>query len=175
MESKAIEGTCGQCAIESLRVAEPPRAFPTGCELCGFLTIHSALYESGPAFPERLPLFPLIRSETSSNPSVQTSQHLGCFAVAKIAPPAVEVLVQLLKNVLQFPASRSARDLPDSFLESKFRPRRYTTPRFRLRGETEPEKLPLLRSSHRTLVLVDPKPELCGNESPYAFHHSLAR
>src|SRR6267378_694136 len=174
MESKAIEVTYGQCAIEGFRVAEPPRAFATGCEHCGFLPMNTALQEGGPTFPKRLPLCPLVRPETPSNPSVQTPQHLVYFAVAKIAPPAVEVPVQLLKNVLQVPASRSARDLPDSFLESKFRRQRYATPRGLFRGETEPEELSLLRPGHRTFVLVDPEPQLCADESPYALHHSLS-
>src|SRR4029077_13853305 len=42
-------------------------------------------------------------------------------------------------------------------------------------GEAEPKKLPLLRSRHRALGLIDLQFELLRNESCDALHHPLTR
>src|SRR5437762_9262103 len=68
-----------------------------------------------------------------------------------------------------------ARDLPNSLLEPFQRFRRNRALDVRTSRKAEPEKLPFLRSCHRTLCLVDLEVELLRDEARDALHHSLTR
>src|ERR1700681_4077613 len=68
-----------------------------------------------------------------------------------------------------------SRDVPDSLLDPFQRFRRNRALDVRTSRKAEPEKLPFLRSCHRTLRLIYLELELLGDEARDAPHHPLTR
>src|SRR5450759_4079092 len=102
-------------------------------------------------------------------------QHLGRFAEAEIAAPAPHIRCQFLHRRLQADAFCPSRDLPDSSLKPIHGLRRNHALDLRTSRKAESQKLPLLRSCHRTLRLIYLELELLRDESRNALHHPLPR
>src|ERR1700694_2640564 len=82
---------------------------------------------------------------------------------------------QFLHRRLHADAFCPSRDLPDSLLKPIQGLRRNHALDLRTSRKAEPEKLPLLRSRHRTLRLIYLELELLCDESRDALHHPLPR
>jgi len=93
----------------------------------------------------------------------------------KIAAPAPHIRSQFLHRRLHADALGPSRDLPDSLLKPIQGLGRNHALDLWTRCKAEPEKLPLLRSRHRTLRLIYLELELLRNELRDALDHPLPR
>src|SRR6202521_5006720 len=125
--------------------------------------------------PWCFPLAPEGGPQSQADPASESDQHLGCFAEAQIAAPAPHIRGQLFHCRLDADALGPSRDVPDSLLEPFQRFQRNRALDVRTSRKAEPEKLPFLRSCHRTLRLIYLELELLGDEARDAFHHPLTR
>src|SRR5206468_10118800 len=109
------------------------------------------------------------------NPASQLNQQVRRFAESEIATPAPHIRSQSRYRRLQAHAFGLPRDFPNPFLKPLDSLRRNPAPNHGTVGETESEKLPLLRSRHRTLLVVYLELEALRDELRKAVHHPLTR
>src|SRR3977135_1301710 len=110
--------------------------------------------KSRAATPWCLPLAPQSGPQSQPDPTSKSDQHLGRLAKAEIAAPAPHIGGQFFHCRLDADALGLSRDFPDSLSEAFQGFRRDRALDAWTSGEAEPEKLPLLRSCHRTLRLI---------------------
>src|SRR5260370_39731777 len=128
-----------------------------------------------PAAALGFPLPPQRRPKSQSNPASQLDQQVRRFAEPEVAPPAPHVGSENLHRLGQAPALGLPRDFSNPILKALDSLRCDRPPNHRTVGDTEPEKLPLLRPRYRALLLVHLELELLHDESRDAFHHPLTR
>src|SRR2546430_10532885 len=127
------------------------------------------------ATPWCFPLAPESCPQSQPDPASESDQLLGCFAKAEITAPAPHIPGQVFHCRRDADALGPSRDRPDSLLEPFQRFRRNRALGVRTSREAEPEKLPFLRSCHRTLRLIYLELDLLCDEARDALHHPLAR
>src|SRR6516162_10945404 len=141
------------------------------CTTAQRLAMRSVPNDGGVVFP----LTPHCSPQSQPDPASESDQHLGPFTKAEIVAPAPHIRDQLFHCRRDADALGPARDVPDSLFEPFQGLRRDHALDFRTSRKAEPEELPLLRSCHRALCLVDLELELLRDEPRDAVHHPLTR
>src|SRR6516162_957726 len=121
------------------------------------------------------PLTPHCSPQSQPDPASESDQHLGRFTKAEIVAPAPHIRGQFFHCRRDADALGPARDVPDSLFEPFQGFRRDHALDFRTSRKAEPEELPLLRSCHRALCLVNLELELLRDKPRDAVHHPLTR
>src|SRR5215831_7303535 len=150
-----------------------PRAMGTAGSVSCQLSPYTQLNQHGPAAARSFPLPPQRHSKSQTNPATQLNQNVRRFAEAEIAAPASHIRGQSCHCRLQAHAFSVSRNFPNPLLKPLDGLRRNPTPDLRTIGETKSEKLPLLWSRHRTLLIVHLELETLRNEPRDAVHHPL--
>src|SRR6266487_4675410 len=152
-----------------------PRAMAAGSGIIRQSATYTQLKQHRPATALGFPLPPQRRPKAQPNPASQIDQHVRRFAESEIATPAPHIRSELRHRRLQAHAFGLPCDFPNPFLKPLHSLRRNPSPNHGTVGETESEKLPLLRSRHRALLVVYLELEPLRDESRDAFHHPLTR
>ena len=136
---------------------------------------HPQFQQRRPATTRSFPLPPQSRLSRNRTQRVSRSA-LRAFRRSRnsLASPVYTEPVPPSSSLMLTPLALT-RDLPDSSLEPFQSLRRYNALDLRPGVEAESEKLPLLRSRHRTLRLIHLELELLRDESRDALHHPLTR
>src|ERR1022692_3429803 len=158
-----------------LGLREVPRAATAAGGIARQPLSHPQFQQRCSATARCLSLPPQSRPESHPDPAVKANQHFRCFAESEIAAPAPHVRSQFLHRRLHADTFCPSRDLPDSPPKPIQGLRCNNPPDLRTSSKAEPEKLPFLRSCHRTLPLIYLEFELLRDESRNAFHHPLPR
>ena len=110
-----------------------------------------------------------------TDPLVKAVEHAGRIGEPEILLPAPEVAPQFRDDPIHGSSTVPGGDLPDTFLHRCKGLRRDAPLHLPSRGhpETVAQELPIPRSRHRALRLVDPEPEP-RIEPPQRLHHVLA-
>src|SRR2546428_589748 len=161
--------------IQRFRMGEMPWAVATGGGVIGQPATHTQLNQHCPAAALCSPLPPQRCPKATSNPARKVHQQIGRFAESEIATPAPHIRSELRHRRLQAHAFGLSGDFPNPFLKPLHSLRRNSAPNLGTVGETESEKLPLLRSRHRALLVVYLELEPLRDESRDAVHHPLTR
>ncbi len=156
-------------------MGEMPGAAATGGSIARQDSTHTQLNQHCPAAALRFPLPPQRSPKAQPNPASQIDQHVRRFAESEIATPAPHIRSELRHRRLQAHAFGLPCDFPNPFLKPLHSLRRNPSPNHGTVGETESEKLPLLRSRHRALLVVYLELEPLRDESRDAVHHPLTR
>src|SRR5438093_6690659 len=123
------------------------------------------------------PMFPLLphhRAQPPPYPRVEGFEDLTGLAVPEVPSPSPQVYRQLGGSPLEAHASRPARQLPHSLLETLHGLRRDPPQRPCPARKAKAQKLPLPRPRHRTLLSVHLQLELLRDEVTHALHHPLS-
>src|SRR5437870_4050899 len=160
---------------QSLRMSKMPGAMSTGGSIARQGAPDTQLNQHRPPTAWRFPLPPYRSPKARPDPASQVDQQVRRFAESEIASPTPHIRSELRHHRLHADAFGLLRDFPNPFLKPRHGLRRYPAPNVGPIGETESEKLPLLRSRHRALLLVYLELEPFRDESPDAVHHSLTR
>src|SRR6516225_6858893 len=128
-------------------------------------------YQRRPPTASRLPLPPESRPESQPDPAREVVQHYRRFAEAEVTTPAPHIRGQLLHRLLDADAFGPSRDLADSPLKPIQSLRRNDALDLWTSRKAESQKLPLLRSRHRTLRLIYLELEFLRDELRNALHH----
>src|SRR5262249_13839660 len=161
--------------MQGFRMGQMPVAMgSTGSISCQFGP-DTQLNQHCPSAAWSFPLPPQRHPQTQTNPASQLNQHVRRFAEVEIAAPTSHIRGQSCHCRLQTHAFGVSRDIPNPLLKPFDGLRRNPTPNLRTIGETESEKLPLLRSRHRTLLVVHLELESLRDEPRDAIHHPLTR
>src|ERR1017187_1370588 len=158
-----------------LGLREVPRAATAAGGIARQPLSHPQFQQRCSATARCLSLPPQSRPESQPDPAGQANQHFRCFAESEIAAPAPHVRSQFLHRRLHADTFCPSRDLPDSPPKPIQGLRCNNPPDLRTSSKAEPEKLPFLRSCHRTLPLIYLEFELLRDESRNASHHPLPR
>src|SRR5439155_5280023 len=161
--------------IQSFRMGQMPWAMTTAGGVIGQPTTHTQLNQHRPATALGFPLPPQRSPKAQPNPASQIDQHVRRFAESEIATPTPHIRSQSRHRRLQAHAFGLPCDFPNPFLKPLDGLRRNPPPNHGTVAETESEKLPLLRSRHRALLVVHLELESLRDESRDAIHHSLTR
>src|SRR5215471_8524777 len=161
--------------MQGFRMGQMPRTMGStgsvGCQLGPY----TKLNQHCPSAARGFPLPPQRHPKTQTNPASQLDQHVRRFAEAEIATPTSHIRGQSCHCRLQAHAFSVSRDFPNPLLKPLDGLRRNPTPNLRTISETESEKLALLRSRHRTLLVVHLELESLCDELRDAVHHPLTR
>ena len=131
------EVSIGQGDSESGRVTEPPRA------MCAAGCLRSQRFANAPLAKlskPRLPAPPLLpddRAQPSSDPLLKALQHRRRLAESEVPTPPNQIATELLDHRLDTHASRSARQLSHSLLETLQSLRRNSPPWLALPSEAK--------------------------------------
>src|SRR5215510_3203755 len=139
------------------------------------LRAHPQCYQRRLATTWCFPLPPQSSSQPHPDPAGKVSQYLRRLTEAEIASPTPHIRGQFRDRRFYADALSPSRNLSDSPLETLQSLRRNFALHLRIAREAEPEKLPFLRSRHRTLSLIYLEPERLCDESRDALHHPLPR
>ena len=124
--------------------------------------------------PWVFPLFPDNAPQSADDPAFERLEHVPGFRQTVIIPPADEVPIQSLYDLVQaFPAV-AVRQFPDSGLEAL--DRLSVNPDFSLSTHTDEcrsQEFTQPRSTHRTFRLVDLELELHGDILRNALFYTL--
>src|SRR6201997_4473104 len=97
-------------------------------------------------------------------------EHSWGLAEAKVSAPPEKVWREILDHLQQTVPSCPAGHVPDLRLEFGERLWR-NAPLAPVIRDAEPQEFTLLRSRHRAFRLVDPQPQLVGQEPAHRGHH----
>src|ERR1022692_4251493 len=158
-----------------LGLREVPRAATAAGGIARQPLSHPQFQQRCSATARCLSLPPQSRPESQPDPAGQANQHFRCFAESEIAAPAPHIRSQFLHRRLHADAFCPSRDLPDSSLKPIQGLWRNDALDLWASRKAEPEKLPFLRSCHRTLRLIYLELELLRDELRDALHHPLPR
>src|SRR5438093_2104464 len=161
--------------VQSFRMGEMPGAAATGGSIARQDSTHTQLNQHCPAAALRFPLPPQRSPKAQPNPASQIDQHVRRFAESEIATPAPHIRSELRHRRLQAHAFGLPCDFPNPFLKPLHSLRRNPSPNHGTVGETESEKLPLLRSRHRALLVVYIELEPLGDTSGMPFDLLILR
>src|ERR1017187_5749760 len=144
-----------------LGLREVPRAATAAGGIARQPLSHPQFQQRCSATARCLSLPPQSRPESQPDPAGQANQHVRGFAKSEIAAPAPHVRSQFLHRRLHADTFCPSRDLPDSPTKPIQGLWCNNPPDLRTSSKAEPEKLPFLRSCHRTLPLIYLEFELC--------------
>src|SRR5437870_11327253 len=131
-----------------------PRAMAAGSGIIRQSATYTQLKQHRPATALGFPLPPQRSPKAQPNPASQIDQQVRRFAESEVATPAPHIRSQLRYRRLQADTFGLPCDFPNAFLKPLDSLRRNPAPNLWTGRETESEKLPLLRSRHRALLLV---------------------
>src|SRR5262245_50345718 len=159
--------------MQGFRMRQMPGAMGTASSVSCQLGPYTQLNQHCPSAAWGFPLPPQRHPKAQANPASQLNQHVRRFAEAEIAAPTSHIRGQSCHCRLQAHAFSVSRDFPNPLLKPLDGLRRNPTPNLPTIGETESEKLPLLRSRHRTLLVVHLELESLCDEARDTVHHPL--
>src|SRR4030095_10717197 len=156
-------------------MSDEPGAAATGSSLIRQGWTYTQVNQHRPTAAWGFPLPPQRRPKAQPNPASQIDQQVRCLAESEVATPTPHIRGQSRHRRLQTHTLGLPRDFPNPLLEPLDRLRRDPAPNHASVGETESEELPLLRSRHRALLLVNLELESLRDESLATVHHPLTR
>ena len=140
----------------------------------GIFMRNAKLFQVPSLGPWVFPLFPDNAPHSADDPAFERLEHVPGFRQAVIIPPADEVPIQSLHDLVQtFPAV-AVRPFPESGLEAL--DRLSVNPDFGLSTHTDEcksQEFTQPRSTHRTFRLVDLELELHGDKLRNALFYTL--